>query len=92
MSKVVYKFELRMGDTNLELPEGYEVVSAVMQNNRPVVYCLVDKEATVKDIAIFEVVMTGQELVNAGRHEFIDTIYNDDKSFVLHVFERKSAF
>lgn len=92
MANRILKYPLVIGDNKEYLPVGYKPLSVVCQRGNIVLYCIVDKDQEFTEEAIFEVVMTGQPMVEAGKHVFIGTVStNVDGTFILHVFERKNA-
>ena len=82
----IFKYELNLGETVLEMPEPAKILSVQAQNNKPVLYVLIDEEESLVKKRI-RVVATGQaaDLFDAGK--YIGTIMLDGGNFVLHAFE-----
>jgi len=86
--KVVGKFTLKDHESNLEIPEGYEVLSVVEQHNKIVLYCIVNPENELVD-AQFLVIGTGWDIPDKATDDmkFIGTVVISNGALVWHVFQ-----
>jgi hypothetical protein len=91
MSKQIWKFSLpKIGENTISMPKGAETVSVAIQDNKPVVYALVDTEALFKISRTYYVELTGQNTtVSLKDTIFLGTLMMHNDSFVIHVFEPK---
>jgi hypothetical protein len=87
--RTIYKYELNIEDmVELQLPKGAKILSVQSQNDKPVLWCLVDTEAP-KENRMFRLAGTGHEIGKEieNRIEFIGTFQILNGAFVGHLFE-----
>ncbi len=86
MNQTIWKFELTDSDEQqIEMPEGAQILSVQMQNNKPCLWALVNPDPQIKkEKRIIELKGTGHAIYGTGR-TFIGTFQWGD--FVGHVFE-----
>ena len=91
MYKKIWKYALDIDTTNVVLmPKGAEVLSVGLQNNKPVVWALVDPNEEEKDPKVFYMFGTGEGIsleMNANTR-FLGTLQptEDCIPFAFHVF------
>ena len=83
---VVYKYELEPV-TALELPIHAHVLTAQMQNDRLVVWVLINEQQPIKESRYFVALNTGAPIEWTGRLRYINTATSTN-GIVWHVFER----
>ena len=85
--KTVWKYELALTDLqHLILPENAEILKFDTQYNIPVIWVLVDTEATDVEERVFRFCGTGHPIAK-GTYQYIDTIIMADGGLVWHLFE-----
>lgn len=85
--KTIWKYELPVNGLNkLFIPKGFKALSLIEQQNRVVLYCLVDPyEQKVEEF--FYVLGTGQDVSDSLLDlDFLGTISTFDGMLVWHVF------
>jgi hypothetical protein len=82
--KTIYKYQLQLGDQRILLPENAQVLSTGVQNNKILIWVLVDTDNTIVP-RLISVVGTGWEVPDMFRRRFIGTLQIEN--FVWHVFE-----
>ncbi len=89
MDKVIYKYELQIGDNAILMPVDAEILSVQTQFNKPMIWALVDPKAE-KEERCFEIFGTGHPVYyDMGvERKFLSTIQFHDGDYVFHVFER----
>ena len=80
--KTVFKYELQGKDVILKLPLGAKILNVQLQNDRPVLWALVNPENELVDRSIC-IVGTGWDVED--NMEYINTYM--EGYFVWHVFE-----
>lgn len=65
-----------------------KVLTAQIQNGRPVVWCIVDKYNKPMNKYIFDYCGTGWE-IDKSLGEYINTIQEEDTGYVWHIFYEK---
>ena len=91
MNKVIWKYELPIiGDSQVFLPIGAEILSIQTQENKTMIWALVGPNTKDKEERYFEMFGTGHPIYcDMGiDRRFISTIQLMDGQFVYHVFER----
>lgn len=88
---VIYRYELKLGEQEIILPEGSRVVSFDNQYGHPVMWVLQPVGEQGKRNHGFYVAMTGEELEFFPNDEilFYGTAQFKDGAFILHLLERK---
>ena len=87
--KTIWKFELEtIGNQNIEMPIGAEILTIQAQSEEPCLWALVNPEAK-KELRIFEIFGTGHPIrYDTGiTRNFIGTYQLKDGGLVFHVFE-----
>lgn len=74
------------GYLRVEMPEGAEVLSVIMQGDRMVLYAKVDDDQMNKVERVIYIAGTGKEMPAEPDYKFIGTV--QDSSWVWHVFVR----
>lgn len=85
--RVIHKYELPFPEESfeLELPEGYQILSIQVQKNRPVMWALVDSESPPFKRRFF-LLATGQALPQYNA-PYRGTVQLAGGDLVLHLFE-----
>jgi len=87
---IIYKYELPIGDTHLELPIEANVLSVQEQNGKVCMWVQHDT-SYVKETRKFVVFATGQKLPSdlfiLSRLAFLDTVQLMNGALVFHVYE-----
>lgn len=85
----IFKYKIGPGTTELELPEGAEILSIAFQNHNLFMWAKIDTEAKT-EFRNFEVFGTGHEMTqDVGiDYEYISTAHTNN-GLVFHVFEYK---
>lgn len=81
----IWKYELGVGVTELEIPMDARRLGVGNQQNRPVLWMLVNQENELEKRK-FRICMTGAEY-DFEELGYIGTVLVDDGAYVLHVFE-----
>lgn len=88
--KVIWKFELSIENCGelqkIDMPVGAQILSAINQGGKLVLYALVDVDKA-KLSRLFKVYMTGQEFRPDNNIHFVDTVSFGGGEFIVHVFE-----
>ncbi len=81
----IFKYELRMGQTRLNLPHGSKILTVQMQHNIPQLWAMIDtdKPSEQRLISIFG---TGH-IMPEDPGEYIATFQMDGGALVFHVFD-----
>ena len=87
--KIIRKFTLSVGRTEIGLPKGSDVLSVQYQYEKITLWVLVPDDTLMED-RTFLVVGTGHTIHIEVSLLFIDTIQSNDGHFVLHIFEELS--
>lgn len=89
MIKTIYKYELSICDIqDLYLPINYKILAVQTQEEKPVLYCLVDKEVKQKDRVTFEIFGTGHNIdFSNDNKEYIGTFQLRKGQIVFHLFK-----
>lgn len=92
MKKVIWKYELGIGETILKVPKDGDIIYLNNQNEIPCLWILVDpKEELIT--RIFKVVGTGEE-IDCGNNSdfplFVGSFQIVSASFVGHIFEKRT--
>lgn len=85
---VIWKYTLDQSTTILRVPQDGIILNVQLQNSRPVIWMLVDKDKGLEERR-FITVGTGVTIHHDCYH-YIGTVQLYDSTFVLHVFEDKS--
>ena len=86
MGKPIYKYPLRIvGFQAVQMPKGARILSFANQNERAVMWAIVDPSAP-EENRKFWIVGTGHK-VPAGSLNYISTAQFIDNKFVAHLFE-----
>jgi len=88
MSKLIYKFELKVLDViEVTIPIGAKILSLQVQNNIPCLWALVD-EGVRSEVRTFKTFGTGQYIFDKeiSCKKYIGT-YQLQKGLVFHLFE-----
>lgn len=85
MNKVIYKYELGLGDSEIDMPAGAQILTVHQQNNVVTLWALVDpsKEPVKRS---FLVVGTGKFFTCEPHYVFIGTVFVFNGTIVFHVF------
>jgi len=90
MTERIQKYQINISDssTQIELHQGYELLSAHPQFNKISIWCKldIDKPIVKKTFVCFG---TGQEIPTGWEYTFIDTVF--DNNYVWHIFERETG-
>jgi len=86
----IYKYPLRIGVTELNLPLDAEVLTVQTQNNEPMLWAIVDPDDSETEKRVFYMLGTGHRHPSSEFTdlEFIATIQLSNGELVFHVFER----
>lgn len=86
--KRIFKYALKMGITELNMPLGSEVLTVQTQNNKPMLWALVDDDPMTRSCrARIGLFATGSALpVGIDGGDYIGTVQLDGGEFVLHAF------
>lgn len=89
MKKQIWKFQIKIGNTQVFMPNGAEVLSAQLQVDYIQLWALVDPLKTIEP-KYFEVFGTGHDIYcDMGiSRKFISTVQMNNGALVYHVFER----
>lgn len=85
MEKTIWKFELGLAITKIEMPERAQVLTAQMQSNQLCLWALVDPDAK-KRTRIFGVFETGYS-ISEDNITYITTFQVSGGALIFHVFE-----
>lgn len=87
MKKVVYKYELGLGKTELKIPAGGIIIDLAIQNNVPYIWVLCNPDAE-PETRRFESFGTGHAIENADNKFHIGSVHFQTISpLVFHFFE-----
>lgn len=91
MKKAIWKFELTPDNNLYEMPKGAKILCVQTQNEKPMVWALVDPDAE-KEKRELIIIPTGAELFSnmADNMLYIGTFQVGGGSLVFHVFEIKN--
>lgn len=91
--KTIYKYNLTMGFINvMKLPKNASVISVQVQNNKPILWAMVETENELED-RVFIMLTTGSSIGEQvdGHLEHLGTVQLEDEYdgsiFVGHYFE-----
>ena len=84
--QTIYKYEVGLGDTNVQIPKGGVVLSAQEQGETICIWVQLDDSNPVEG-RVFEVFGTGHPISN-GERIFIGTIQLMGGLLIFHVFEK----
>jgi hypothetical protein len=85
--KTIWKFELQASESQIEMPEGAEILTLQMQNGVPCIWALVDPAEPIQK-RYFEIFGTGHPIPQGvfKIRKYINTY--QVSGLVFHVFER----
>ncbi len=84
--KKIFKYELQVTDSQtITMPKGAQIISAQVQNNKPVLWDIVDEFAK-DDYTIINMVGTGHEIKFDHGYTFLSTIQLHGGMLVFHIF------
>lgn len=84
----IYKYELRPGDTRIDLPAGAKVLTTASQQDKVFIWAEVDPSAQIEP-RMFQVFATGQ-IIRQGMgisREYIGTVHMERIGLVFHIYE-----
>lgn len=88
---VIWKYELQcVGEQDIEVPYGTEVLCVQAQGGKPCVWAVVDEKETRKEVRTFLTYGTGHEHAVIDASEYIGTFQLQGGKLVFHVFERRA--
>lgn len=83
----VFKYNLGVGEQQLVLPTGADILAFNNQHDRPVLWALVDPDAPT-EARTFRITGTGHVIEEKPRElSYIGTAQFNDGALVLHLFE-----
>ncbi len=85
--KAIFKYELTLGRTAVEMPRGATVLSVQMQNGNPCLWAMVDTDVVLTDTREFVCFGTGHKINEEYALHFIGTTQIEAVSLVFHFFE-----
>ncbi len=89
----VFKYEIPLADEPLvRLPIGARILSVGQQNDRLLLWAMVDPVEMRTRRHIFRVAGTGHEIADVSELKFLSSIQIEDGCTVLHIFEREEIF
>lgn len=85
---IIYKYPLRPGTFEIEMPEGARILSVAVQDDKPMMWALVDPSAPLSKHGLM-VVGTGHNMegLDVRNWRFVGTFQLDGGSLVFHLFE-----
>lgn len=87
MSKVIYKYPLRITDgQSVRLPRGAQVLTAQVQRDLLQLWALVDPSEPVDTVQL-RIVGTGHAFLDADQWRYLSTVQVDGGVLVFHVFQ-----
>ena len=87
--KVIYKYELKnFHKSTIMAPKGAIFLKVNFQNRGIFIWFLIDEEEKEEEEREFFLATTSNPF-EEGTAIFLDTIFNDARDFVMHVFELK---
>jgi len=87
MTKTIWKFPLQIdGDTDIEIPEGAEILCLQTQYTTPAMWALVDPDGK-KEMRRFIIFGTGHFIQRAEHYKYIGTFQQQNGLLVWHLFE-----
>lgn len=92
MTTVIHKYELEVGINTFDLPSINKVLTAQMQNDKIVLWVLLDEKEKGSKPKDFIVVPTGQRMPSElmGSYVYISTVQNS-VGLVYHIFAEKTT-
>jgi hypothetical protein len=90
MKLAVWKYGLpAIGKLEIEMPKGARVLTAQVQDNKPMLWAVVNPEKKEMEKRTFECVTTGSEIKRGERTYmgYISTLQLHSRPLVIHVFE-----
>ena len=91
MNNRIYKYEIK-GST-ISLPTNAEILKFDYQNEKWYIWALIDDEETNLETRSFQLLETGQKLMNNNlliKPTYIGTTITHNDNYVLHMFEDSS--
>lgn len=88
MTGRIFKYPLndQPGTHTIELPIHHTVLCVKAQNDRPILYALVDQNYKEKELVSYFCAWTGNTTVQDGQLDYIGTVLTDEDTHVLHYF------
>lgn len=86
--KSIYKYEIAFGGEHIQMPFGSTILSVKAQNEKVVVYALVNPDEKETEYHQFLVIPTGSRADLTPTDLFLGTVLLYNGEFVLHIFER----
>ncbi|MCA2505430.1 MAG: hypothetical protein IM550_20380 [Microcystis sp. M54BS1] len=89
MPNVIWKYPLNpnVEEQSLRLPQNAQILTIQVQNNKPQLWALVDKESPIV-IRHFRTYFTGEAMPDGDFGQYVGTYQLDNGCFVCHVFEK----
>ena len=91
MTSAIWKYNLCIGQTRIDMPKGATIRMAQMQHERLTLWVQVNPDEKETEERWFRTYTTGSEFVvkdaDGGKAEYITTIQLDNGDYVFHLFE-----
>jgi len=87
MYKRIYKYPVKPGKFEIELPRGARVLSVATQKNDAVMWVLLDPNERVMEKRRFATIGTGHDADVVSGWNFVGTFQLDDGALVFHLFD-----
>lgn len=92
MSKIIYKYPLQLKDIQfIAMPDGAQILTIQNQDEKPVLWALVEPNTTITKQRAIELLGAGDELTNeiVFEHQYISTFQLTGCGDMFHAFERR---
>lgn len=81
----IYKYNLQVGISTINLPKNSKILHFNNQHNFPVIWCSVPSEEKSTEKRIFHMAVTGG--FEPENSQYIGTVLFEDGAFVAHLYE-----
>ncbi len=89
MANTIYKFELSIGTTQIELPINAKIVDVQVQYEKPCIWVLLNPTEKMKEIHLIKIFGTGHLIREIDGLVYIGTFQLYGGSFIGHAFALK---
>lgn len=87
--KTIYKYSLEIVDSQIvKLPVGALPLTMKLQNGKPCLWVLLDKEVDDLFDCMIRIVGTGHTFMDSDFYHYLDTFMVDEGALVFHAFIR----
>lgn len=86
--KVIHKYELKIGITEVEIPISNRILSIQIQDNKVCMWILLDDSNNTKVKRKFVAIGTGHSINEENKLVYLDTIQLNKGTYIFHIFEQ----